>query len=756
MTPIQELIERILDEYPRAKRVAYSGGRSINQSFRELVGALWTSKPIAVRESRLEIVRSVGRGNWADVPWVTLLDRRETDTTQDGAYVALLFRGDGSAVALCVMQGTTRPLKRGEGWAEIQWTREALLQAAEHDLRYAGFELDEPLDLHARTQLSRNYERATAAFKLYERGAVPDDATIEADLECSLAAIDRYIEERQASPNVEADSVEETPQRRDPPRPAPLFNDELVAAAAIDVTLVEQLDSELADRRWGWRERPSALDRLPIGAPLLFVTGLRRTRVERIIVSRVTSALYEERRPFPSERRATTERPFRVTLEAIGEANDLDLSDGLLSRDFVTLLRRAARSADPIVERVRGELPLTPWSAQAQGRTPIRLTARLPTLNSAVREFQRAIRSAGLHAPGGRDGISAFIAALVTKPFVILTGLSGSGKTQLALRLGEWFGEQRMRVVAVRPDWTGPEALFGYPDALQPPIDNCAAWSVPEALEFMLAAYEQPELPHLLVLDEMNLAHVERYFSDFLSGMESGQPVIPDLAFSVKHGWRAHGGRLRRLPLPQNLMVVGTVNIDETTYLFSPKVLDRASTFEIRTAADELRASSTVVASVPAASPRFPAALLRTAQDGDWQLENRPPFWDVLHEQLVKLHGVLAVSGDEFGHRAFRESLRLASVAHAINGSPSDANGRDELDLIVLLKVLPRVHGARARVAPLLLRLLAFAKDPGESLDVLKNVTGEARGAMQLSKTAAKVRRMLKAVELNQFVSFTE
>src|SRR6185503_1400638 len=93
---------------------------------------------------------------------------------------------------------------------------------------------------------------------------------------------------------------------------------------------------------------------------------------------------------------------------------------------------------------------------------------------------------------------------------------------------------------------------------------------------------------HLLILDEMNLAHVERYFADFLSGMESHQPCLPNLVKDKDGCWRVSSTGTSRLPFPRNLWVIGTVNVDETTYMFSPKVLDRANVFEFRVQSDDL------------------------------------------------------------------------------------------------------------------------------------------------------------------------
>jgi 5-methylcytosine-specific restriction enzyme B len=146
------------------------------------------------------------------------------------------------------------------------------------------------------------------------------------------------------------------------------------------------------------------------------------------------------------------------------------------------------------------------------------------------RDFAVAVETSGLRFPAGSNLVRSFLSSLLAKPFAILTGLAGSGKTQLAMRLGEWLGtdehgRHRHVVVPVRPDWTGPESIFGYEDALRTSASGAPVWFVPEAFEFVLRAANDPEHPYLLILDEMNLAHVERYFSDFLSGVESRRPV---------------------------------------------------------------------------------------------------------------------------------------------------------------------------------------------------------------------------------------
>ena len=376
-------------------------------------------------------------------------------------------------------------------------------------------------------------------------------------------------------------------------------------------------------------------------------------------------------------------------------------------------------------------------------------------LPEIAEQFDRRIADSGLLLPDERA--VACLAALIAKPFAIFTGLSGSGKTQLALRLGDWFGaagsQSRHLVVAVRPDWSGPEALFGYEDALQPrSSDGRSAWYVPPPMEFMLRAINDPQSPYLMILDEMNLAHVERYFSDYLSAAESREPILPNLAVEMNDGarsWRKRPGAPELLPIPRNLWVVGTVNIDETTYMFSPKVLDRAFVFEFRVSTDELAAEITRPSALPAADPSFLRSLLTISQDDDWQ-DSQPHHARVqLVEELQRVHALLAESGHEFGHRVMAESLRFAAV-YAGTGRPD----LDEvLDLIAMQKLLPRLHGSRRCLEPVLQNLTEWA---GASGSFPEGESAVADVGPRLPRTTAKLQRMLASLQANQFVSFTE
>jgi len=398
-------------------------------------------------------------------------------------------------------------------------------------------------------------------------------------------------------------------------------------------------------------------------------------------------------------------------------------------------------------------LPETVAPEQSDAPLPARANLR-----EAVEVFSNALRASGVQFGEQHDGlVSAFISSLVTKPLVILTGLSGSGKTQIAIRFGEWLGKDRLHVAAVRPDWTGAEALFGYEDALKRELDGRPAWAVPAPLEFILKAAADPQHPYVLLLDEMNLAHVERYFADVLSGMESGQPCIPNLHKGVDGCWRVRSGADPRSAFPRNLWIVGTVNIDETTYMFSPKVLDRANTFEFRVHSNDLSIEAIKPQPCEPGDQELVRGLLSIARDDDWHRNRLDEGAGELTHRLRQLHAVLSRYNLEFGHRVFYEAMRFAALAE----ESGIGSLRAIMDRIVMQKVLPRLHGSRRRLELPLLALVQFCRElPDEvaSDDKLPTAAVEEvpeQGAA-LPIAYAKAIRMLRSLRANQFASFTE
>lgn len=159
--------------------------------------------------------------------------------------------------------------------------------------------------------------------------------------------------------------------------------------------------------------------------------------------------------------------------------------------------------------------------------------------------------------------------------FAVLTGLSGAGKTllarsyALALRSKTAEPDEGLCTVPVQPGWHDPSCLLGY---LNPLSDNSYVRTV--FLDFLLRACSNPGQSYTVVLDEMNLSHPEQYLAPVLSAMETGEDIVLHMEDEDINGVPPS------IPYPGNLVIIGTVNMDETTHGLSDKVLDRAAVLE--------------------------------------------------------------------------------------------------------------------------------------------------------------------------------
>ncbi len=200
----------------------------------------------------------------------------------------------------------------------------------------------------------------------------------------------------------------------------------------------------------------------------------------------------------------------------------------------------------------------------------------LPALGELLESFHDASEKERLLFPDRLvESLHLGLWAHRRRHFAVLSGLSGTGKTQLAVQYalaltgaaGETDGP--VEVIAVQPGWYDPGPLLGYIN----PLDG--GYHRTECLEFLLRAHENPTEPHVLILDEMNLSHPEQYIAPILSAMERDGGEI-----MLHRGDATELGVPTGIPYPANLVLIGTVNMDETTMGISDKVLDRAFTLE--------------------------------------------------------------------------------------------------------------------------------------------------------------------------------
>jgi hypothetical protein len=305
-----------------------------------------------------------------------------------------------------------------------------------------------------------------------------------------------------------------------------------------------------------------------------------------------------------------------------------------------------------------------------------------------------------------------YYVALKAKPFVILTGLSGTGKTRLTHLFADALtggASGQYLLLPVRPDWTDGTPLLGYHNLL---TDRYVSTPFLGLLH-VAAQPENRERAFFVCLDEMNLARVEHYFADLLSAMETPERRIP-----------LHEGRAA--VLPPNVFLTGSVNMDEATHPFSRKVLDRANTIEFT----EVRMGTTVAATGPSpadvpdiAPPErqrlFLASRVETVRAATEQLSAIDPTYpEHILAVLSDLNARLEPRGLHFGYRVRDEVLRYVAASFAGRGdgllaADRDANLATALDLQIVQKVLPRISGTQETLTLLLDELRTWVESSG-------------------------------------------
>ncbi|EFH84753.1 McrB family protein [Ktedonobacter racemifer] len=288
---------------------------------------------------------------------------------------------------------------------------------------------------------------------------------------------------------------------------------------------------------------------------------------------------------------------------------------------------------------------------------------------------------------------------LKTRPFVILAGLSGTGKSKLAQLYAEALGQDgTFKRLPVRPNWNDDRYLLGHLNTIT------GEYITEPAVEFVLAAIANQKKLYSLCLDEMNLAHVEYYFSQFLSAMEGDSErerrieLMSQRAFAqLQRQYRGQSKKARlKLPpaeicLPDNLLFTGTINVDETTQPISDKVIDRANTIEF---------FNIDLNTIP--EPEDPGQPLLISNRA-WQSYRATRPDSRYRAQIVEIDKILKNANMGLGYRIVREiELYLANSSGLLD--PLVA-----FDLQCKQRILPRIHGSES-IDGILGELITFSK----------------------------------------------
>lgn len=333
------------------------------------------------------------------------------------------------------------------------------------------------------------------------------------------------------------------------------------------------------------------------------------------------------------------------------------------------------------------------------------------------------------------DSIKNLYLSIRSKPFVIISGISGTGKTKIVQLFAESMGateeNSQFKLIPVRPDWSDSAELLGFED-LKGDFQKGPLTKIIEH------AQANPDLPYFVLLDEMNLARVEYYFSDVLSVMESrrreGENIISSLLVDEKY--------IKGLRIPNNLYILGTVNMDETTHPFSKKVLDRANTIEFNDI--ELNSFNFVESQEEVEKIRVSNELLEASF-----ISIKDIYSD--HMQLVvdvsalisKINKHLKSISAQVGYRV-RDEICFYMAHNATSKLLEEDKG---LDYCIMQKILPRILGSDDRVADVLEKL--YQEFVGIPYD-----DDNLQSSSKYPKSTQKVIEMLERYRNDGFTSF--
>jgi len=370
------------------------------------------------------------------------------------------------------------------------------------------------------------------------------------------------------------------------------------------------------------------------------------------------------------------------------------------------------------------------------------------------------IKNKGFQFPEGL--IENLYLSLKTKPFVILAGVSGTGKTKLVKLFAEALGavsqNNQFTLIPVRPDWSDPSDLLGYKDI--------SGLFRPGQLAEVLVEASKPDnksKPYFICLDEMNLARVEYYFSDLLSIIETQEwkgdrivtmPLIHKDTLATEDQ-SIYGN----LSLPDNVYLIGTVNMDETTHPFSKKVLDRANTIEFNYI-DLMQFPNQVESLDVPATIQASNMLLRS--EYLQLIDVYEEYQQLIKNVTAKLAKVNDILEQIHSHVGFR--IRDAVCFYMIYNERFGLLSEDEaFDLQLLQKILPRIQGSSSSVKHVLLLLMQEALGKRLSISTLlddaseiymKRIPSEQEEAAKYQLSARKMAFMLRRLEEDGFTSY--
>ena len=374
------------------------------------------------------------------------------------------------------------------------------------------------------------------------------------------------------------------------------------------------------------------------------------------------------------------------------------------------------------------------------------------------------------------SSISHYLTAIRTKPFILLAGISGTGKSRIVRKLAQATDDidifendedrwkcprpANFELIQVKPNWHNSMDVVGFKSNI-----NGEHYEFTPFVDFIVKAWCHEDTPFFLCLDEMNLAPVEEYFAEFLSAIESRSfgedgefetdPIIKpfdsfgsELAGKMMHHFVEMGydlpnkveTRLREkgLTLPKNLIVMGTVNMDETTFSFSRKVLDRAMSIEMNEVDYDGFIEGKMEFNIPKLTEQNSLFVNRpiAAQEVKAGIESQEVM-----KFLKGVNDILDGTPFKLGYRAANEAILYVAADKVVGADNLNA----ALDDFTLMKILSRIEGDDSKLV---------TKDGDKLLEKLNGHFANVFGSKETSKSLAKLDNMISTLGRDHFVSF--
>ena len=669
---------------------------------------------------------SCGAGLWTDVPWIAVFDSRITTSAQTGVYIVYLLNKDTRSLFLTLNQGATDAAQSKSLGAEQKSMTFTGIARSQNDkmverLRQNAGKIREMLN--EKTQLhgeidsgSLAYDAGCIYYKKYDLENLPDDNVLISDLQSFIALYADYYNKSsesewwpsrdEYSPGISKEQWLELLQNRE------IFYEQCLNAMAQLYDIGGQASCVQLSERYGKKtDHYRAVLGVHLAIRIWKETSCPLCNQEN---AKYWPVLFVGRDTKPEER-----------------------------GNYIWKLRDELKQALEEFE-IWNYLPADGGEEEV-------------AVKDTIVNIKNYIAAKGFSYEDGL--IENFYLSLKSKPFVILAGTSGTGKTRLvklfAEAVGATTGNGRYKMVSVRPDWSDSSDLFGH-------VDLNGKFIPGAIIDFVKQAEIDNNRPYFLCLDEMNLARVEYYLSDILSVIETrdfagatiqSDPLVSDTYYGSD---LSAAGRYGTVRLPENLYIIGTVNMDETTFPFSRKVLDRANTIEF-SYVDLMPNFGELSHEVPQAM-NLGNAFLKTEYLLLKRCADESEAVNSYCLELQKINRVLQKANAHVGYR-----VRDEIVFYLLNNKKHELLEENEaMDNELMQKILPRIQGSSASVKAMLCDLFkhcagdydGYQVQSDNVSDKMRKALSDAERKIKYRHSAAKIELMTRRFEEDGFTSY--